>query len=244
MTLVKGGEITNSTYFILRPNPWSPMLLCCQTLFFFLFSTLICKTQHTGFPGHQKATGFHLISERIVSIKHFKSRFLQTLSENISWQAKMTLEDAARKARALKGRGVCFCPQRCVTSFIPHLPLLLDEFPVWLSSWQHPNFGPGAHSPPLKHPCRGFLHREAKKEGWRWKFATERQISNSRGLCLQVAYSLQRAGARLASDPTSTPREPVGWEGEIKNERLTWKKGWWWRKGRLRGDGVKQSVQK
>lgn len=46
-------------------------------------------------------------------------------------------------------------------SFISHL-FLTDEFPVWLSSWQHPNFAaaraPSAHSPPLKHPCRGFLH--------------------------------------------------------------------------------------
>ena len=54
----------------------------------------------------------------------------------------------------------------------------------------------------------------------------------------------------MASDLTSTLREPVGREAELKKKKmkgtgkLGWKKGSEWRKGRLWGDGVKQSVQK
>ncbi len=107
---------------------------------------------------------------------------------------------------------------------------------------------PSAHSPPLKHPCRGFLHREARGEGVKvkvWHGATD--LLQQRSLlpgCSRSATWL----SQVASDLTSTLKEPVGREAEIEKMKgtgkLGWKKGSEWRKGRLRGDGMKQSVQK
>lgn len=113
--------------------------------------------------------------------------------------------------------------QRCVTSFISHLSLA-DEVPVWLSSWQHPNAAASEDwaltAPPLKHPCRGFLHTVARGEGVKvkvWHPATDLQ----QGRPLLPGCSHSATWSQVASDLTSPPREPVGWEAEIPQK---WKK--------------------
>lgn len=111
------------------------------------------------------------------------------------------------------------CPrakQRCVTSFICYL-FLADECDS--SLWQHPNFAAPeawAFTPPRwSIPAGVFFTESQEGRGRRWKFATERQISNSGGLCCQVAHAPQRGRARW----------PLTWP-LLKGNRWSEKKQW------------------
>lgn len=143
--------------------------------------------------------------------------------------------------------------QRCVTSFyfppssrwwVPSVTLLMTASKLCcLGDWS-------AHSPPLKHPCRGFLHREARGEGVKvkvWHRATDLQQRRplSPGCSRSATWWSQ-----VASDLTSTPGEPVGREAEIKKWKrranLVWRKDQDGGRGDCvrRGGSMKQSVQK
>lgn len=142
--------------------------------------------------------------------------------------------------------------QRCVTSFsFPPFPSLMssqcdsphDSIQTLLPQRTERS------QPPIEASLQGFFFTQRQEgRGWRWKFGTERQISNSRGLCCQVDHARRRGRARwpLTWPPLWGTRWADGlkWRKMKGSGKLGWKKGWEWRKGRLWGDGVKQSVQK
>lgn len=106
---------------------------------------------------------------------------------------------------------------------------LADEFPVWLSSWQHPNFAASEDwaltAPHWSIPAGVFLHTEAGGEGVKvkvWHRATDLQQQRP----LLPGWSRSATWpSQVASDLTSTLRDPVGRQAEMeKNERIgqTW----------------------
>lgn len=115
--------------------------------------------------------------------------------------------------------------QRYITSSFPTF-FHTHEFTVWLSSWQHLNFAAASSrtltGPPLKFPCRGFLHRVAKGEGVKvkvWHWATE----------------LKQGEAFVARLLTlSNVAEPGGLWPDLYSERTGGHRG---RRGEMKGTG-------
>ena len=154
------------------------------------------------------------------------------------WREMETIKVAASSVSV-------FVPEpklRCVTSFISHLSLRWWVPSVTLLMTASKLCCVSAHCPPVKHPRRGFLHREARGEGGEGESLALRDRSPtadafvSRLLMLWNVVEPGGLWPDLYSEGTGGQR---GWNKKKRKEKGTGKlgskKGSEWRKGRLWG---------